>query len=293
LDFPDKISREIEKELIINFIEVGYNTWQPEDINGLDEFATVHQYSLPMKTIGEKYIIKSSIIASGSIIEVTRRKQFDSTLTTDTKFDNDVFIIALNHSNPAICEKNENFDQVNNLLSPETAYNLRLSPARNLLRHGNVINSSLLAKVGASYHFTYGEGNFIMESELKVSDTCPGNFNNDLLKENQNILWAYANVPEVDPFWTLNAFVFKYPLSFSSFKNIRDNRNLAIPFTDIYGADKLGYIDELDYDINECLVSLRLREANTVPFNYTRDLDNLLLQDGEDFLLEDGGFIIL
>jgi hypothetical protein len=295
MDFPAKIQRTIEKDLFVNMIEVGYNQWQPEEINGLDEFNSVRQYSLALKTIGEKLEIKSSIIASGSIIEVTRRKQFDATLTTDTKYDNNIFIIALNKSNPTICEKNENFAQVNNLLSPETAYNIRLSPVRNMLRHGNRINSSLLKKVGTDYKFSYGEGNFIMESEF-TADNCPGSYNNELLAENDNIPWAYASLSEVDPLWTLNAYTFKYPLSFFQFKSIRDNKNKALLFTDVDGVDKLGFIVELEYDINRGMGSFKLREANEIPYNYTRNLAHLLLQDGNDFLLEDSeanGYLIL
>lgn len=291
-----KIQRTIDKTKYYNRIDVGYEKWQPEEINGLDEFATVHNYALPLKTTGKPKVYMSKYIASGSIIEVTRRMQYNETVTTDSKYDEDNFIIALNKSNPATAEKDENFDTVNNLLSPDTAYNLRLSPARNLLRHGSEINGCLLKKLGESYKFTAGQGNYKMESEMS-NDECPGSFNNNLLVEDQDIQWAYSNLKEVDPLWEPEVYEFKYPLGFTDYKKLKDNPYRPILISgDLFEEGKFQkvYLLEVEYEPVIGLGKFRTLKASTLPYNYVpEDADNLLLQNGFDLLLEDGGLLLL
>ncbi len=289
------LKRSISKDKFFTQIEVGYTTWQPEEINGLDEFASKRTYTTPLKTIGSPLLLQSKVIASGSIIEVTRRLQYNATATTDSKYDSELFIIALNNSDPTIAEKNENFGTVNNLLSPETAYNLRLSPVRNLLRNGNKINGSLLKYLGYDLKFQAGEGNFLVQSDLNGS--CPGNFNNELLTENQNIPWAYADIGEVDPIWEPIIYQFDYPLSFSDFTILKNNKNKGILINgDIHPASyyELGFLVDMEYEPVKGIAKFQLLKASTLPFNYVPEgADTLLMQDGDDFIYEDGDLILL
>jgi hypothetical protein len=295
LDHVRGIKRSIAKDKYFNQILIGYDEWQPEDINGLDEFNTKHTYTTGFKTIGNPLALTSKIIASGSLIEVIRRNQFDATNTTDTKYDESLIIVALNQSNPAIAEKNENFPTVNNLLSPETAYNLRLSPARNLLRNGARINGSLLKKLGSSYVFQSGEGNYIMESI--ESDNLPGNYDNELLKENQNITWAYADREEVEPLWAPVEFNFNYPLSLNNLALLKQHKNKAINISgDLFkeGEFVTAYIMEVEPEVTKGEARFKCLAASLLPFNYVpEDADELLLQDGSFLLFENGDKILI
>lgn len=295
LDHVKGLKRTIAKDKYFTQIQVGYDEWKPEEINGLDEFATSHNYTTDNRTIGSSLILKSKVIASGSLIEVTRRNQFNATLTTDTKYDDSLFIIALNHSDPTYCEKNENYPDVNNLLSPETCYNLDLSPARNLLRNGNKINGSLLKKLGSAYKFQSGEGNYIMES--RTTNPCPGSYNLDLLAENQSIYWAYADLLEVEPLWVAVFYEFNYPLSLDQLALLKLNKNKAVFISgDLFeeGFGVTAYIVDIEAEPVRGMAKWKCLAASMLPFNYVpEDAENLLLQDGNNLLLEDGSLILL
>lgn len=296
LDYVSGIKRTIAKDKFFSQVRVGYEEWKPEDINGLDEFATVHNYSTDLRTTGSTLTLVSKVIASGSLIEVTRRNQYNETLTTDTKYDDSLFIVALNHDNPAIAEKNENFDNVNNLLSPETAYNLRLWPTFNLLRNGGRINGGLLKKLGTHYKFQSGEGNYIVEMEMKESEVgCPGSYDGELLVGGTNIPWVYADLPEVEPIWVPDIFEFTYPLSFDDLITLKANKNKSLRITGDLFED---YVDAFVLDVESepvtGLCNFKMVAASTLPFNYVpEDADNLLLQDGNNLLLEDGSLMLI
>lgn len=296
LDYIKGIKRTLDKSKYYNQIQVGYENSLPQEINGLDEFATKHVYTTDLRTIGNTLTLISKVIASGSLIEVTRRSQYNATLTTDTEYDNNLFIVALNHENPAIAEKNENFAQVNNLLSPETAYNLRLWPAFNLLRNGNRINGGLLKKLGSQYKFQSGEGNYKVEMEFNDSEiTYPGSYNGDLLIGGTNINWAYADLPEVTPLWTCDVFEFKYPFSLRSFNLLKANRNKSILINGDLFEDYVSVVVlEVSSEVVDGLGSFKALCNSVLPFNYVpEDAGHLLLQDGFDLLMENGDLILL
>lgn len=298
LDHVSGIKRTIAKDKFFNQLVVGYEEWKPEEINGLDEFATKHTYSTDLRTTGSTLTLLSKVIASGSLIEVTRRNQYNQTLTTDTKYDDSLFIVALNQSDPTIAEKNENFDNVNNLLSPETAYNLRLWPAFTLLRNGSRINGGLLKKLGSFYKFQAGEGNYVIEMEMDESQTdCPGSYNADMLIGGTDIQWAYADLPEVEPLWVPVIYEFKYPLSVDQLLTLKLNKNKSVFITgDLFeeGYGATAFVLEVESEPNTGLASWTCLAASMLPFNYVpEDADNLLLQDGNNLLLEDGSLMLI
>ena len=71
------------------------------------------------------------------------------------------------------CEKNENFALADFLVSPETAYNLRITPKRMLQNHANLINGGMFTK-GASeeYVFKQGDGNVKLITAYTVGADC-------------------------------------------------------------------------------------------------------------------------
>ncbi len=212
-----------------NKVTVGYEKWENEQINGLDEFNSKREYTLPIKNTDRQLTILSKLIASGYALEFTRRKRYTDSSSEDYKYDNDNFIISLNRTtdgagNPSslnVAEKNENFPLINNLISESTAYNLRLSPARNFLRWNPTINTGLLKKPGTSHKFTYGEANYKMES--KISDACPGDYNDALLSESQDIQWDGENNNDSNPIWIPLYGEFEFPLTDQEWKVIKAN----------------------------------------------------------------------
>lgn len=86
-----------EKE-IYNEVIVGYNKFLEGDedfaSNSLDEFNTYQEYLTPLETVKNKLDLRTDFIASGFVIEATRRQQYEE--DDQWKFDDDLFIISCN-----------------------------------------------------------------------------------------------------------------------------------------------------------------------------------------------------
>jgi len=267
LENVSDIKRSVATEFYYNNITIGYDKWENEEINGIDEFNSKRQYSLGLKKIESTDEILSKLIASGYAIEFTRRKPFLTTATEDYKYDNEIFIVCLNRSvdssgnpiNLTIAEKNENFTGIANLISPETSYNLRLSPARNLLRRSNIVTPSILNYPGREIKLTYGEGNYSMQSEQ--IDDCPGSFNNALLGEGQNIIWDGDSNTDNIPLWIPEYFEFNYPLTLAQYKTVRDNPYKCIRFSSGNGEYINAFIIDLRYKVLSGMTEFKLLRA--------------------------------
>lgn len=263
---PD-IKRCVAIDYFLSQVDIGYETWENEESNGIDEFNTVRQYDLGFRNVPTKLEKKSPSIASGYAIEYTRRKPYSENSTTDYKYDNNLFVVCLNREiggfgHPIgleVTEKDENFPTVNNLISPETSYNLRISPARNFLRHFNTIIQGLLKYPARLIKFTYGEGNYKMESDQE-NDTCPGYYNNVLFSEEQDIQWDEANVG-VTPLWEPEFIEFEYPLTFEQFRLVRASPYKTIEFSSGTTTYEKGFIIELKYNPLGGLTQFKLLKA--------------------------------
>lgn len=249
--FVPDIKTSVAKEYYTSDLFVGFEKWETENINGIDEPNTKRQYNTGIKTIESRVDLLSPAIASMYAIELTRR-QGDS--STDWKYDNDLFIICTRrgvdgNGDPnelRLCEKDENFDSVGNLLSPETAYNLRISPARNVLRHMNMISGSLTKYPDRALKFTYGEGNFKMISDMEDTEICEGNYNNEPFSESQDILWTSPNV-NATPIWIPEYLEFEYPLTLVQYRAIYDNPKKCIEISDTDTDFIKGFIIDMKY----------------------------------------------
>jgi hypothetical protein len=82
------------KDLIFNQVEVGYEKYLDEGASGLEDIHTKHQYQTPIKSQANKKPILCKYIASGEVIEKTRREQFSEKPKDSTSFDDNIFIIA-------------------------------------------------------------------------------------------------------------------------------------------------------------------------------------------------------
>lgn len=74
----------------------GYEKYEAEEYNGLDEFLTQRFYRTTLTQVKNELTKLSKMIASGYAIEITRRKGKQD--SKDWRFDNDTFIICLKRS---------------------------------------------------------------------------------------------------------------------------------------------------------------------------------------------------
>ena len=275
---------KVAKNQYFKSIEIGYTKGLPEDVGGLNEPNVKKEYDTALKVVGEKKSILSKFIASGSLIEQQRREPADS---KDSRYDNDLFIVSLNRTDITLTEKDEGYSLVSNVESSGSAYNLRLSPAMNLLRQGVLLNVGLIKKTGTKYKLVTNEGNFTMETTASHSDS--GNFDQAILGEGDDILWNYAELPEVEPLFRPFTIEFTHPLSFEDFLILKtsEGRKKVISF-EILGVQRSGWIIDLQYSQNDNTAQFTLIEANNIPIEVIDENQQfLLLEDTSLILLEE------
>lgn len=242
LDFSSvrQITRKYDNNIIYNKVEIGYARWQAEDVGGIDDPQTKRTYATRFKKVGKGIQIYSEFIAASLAIETTRRQT--RIKSADYKFDNETFIIALNpdlqEESPDVSpdllqfipELDENFTSITGLLNSETRYNLRLTPARNFLRHQASLQGCLQDYLGSEFKFVGGEGNYDMTSEM--IEQSPDCSNEDY---EGNVLDEKGNIVVTDDFLHLtDLYEADIPMEWDEYNTIRNNRRkpIGISLTD-------------------------------------------------------------
>jgi hypothetical protein len=288
------ITREISSEYLYNSIEIGYTKWNLNSggLNGIDEFNTKHNYSLAVLNPQNKLSKVCKFIASGYVIELTRREQPSAQANTsgpvlcdttpvisdptlgnqiaagqkDFETDNDLFFICTNKTDiprsslPAdlytkpvgsiykkgtISERNENFDIVGNLISPETAYNLRISPKRNLIRFYSLIAVSLFGKASPRIKFVSGEGNYQEFDKYKIAAYDCDYSGTKEIHQDEDLL--PVDVKDPIPIFKPVYISAEVVMTFDQFLNIRSNSEKAIQISCNSSGLITGFIKDLRY----------------------------------------------
>lgn len=239
LDHVPQIKISVAQEYAYNDILIGFEKWQVNSINGLDEYCSKSQYTNGMKSVTQNLEKLSPIIGSAYVLEQIRRKPYNETATTDTDYDNDNFIIALNRSvgydgSPIgldVAEKDENFSVVENVISPETTYNLRYTNSKNMLRNMPSVSPIITKYSGRPVKFTYGEGNKFIITKDNIE--CPSYFNGNQLSGSQDIIWDSCGEY---PLFVAEILDFQYPITRSDYFKLKDS------FENPLSATHNGYI---------------------------------------------------
>jgi hypothetical protein len=191
----------IEESRHYQVIELGYDKWQAGQANGLDEFNAKRQWTTPLTVTSNTYSQISTLSASGILLETTRRDRFDEKATTDTSNDATNFLVCLLRTvgGGFETERNQQAVRLEGVLSPETIYNLRLSPARLLRTHAAALRGCLPFLDKEQVRFTQGEGNVTMVSQL-LGESAPITENANLaVSELENALWTPERVEITAP----------------------------------------------------------------------------------------------
>jgi len=247
-----EISRQYDTSLLYNRIEAGFNKWQSEDIQGLDDPQTMRVWVTRLQKADKPLVVKCEWIAAGSAIEVTRRKTIEK--SEDYKYDNEVFVIAVSDVEVSpdryIPELSENFDAITGLLNSSTRYNSIHTPLRMLLRWGSWWNGCLQKYQSSILKFVSGEGNYDMASDYNCSagDQCMAVVCANL-SEKQDIslttyggTFGYTHLPLL---YTIEIINFTW----DDYILIRNNRRKAIGISQTIDNFKRFFIKELTYDV--------------------------------------------
>ncbi|PVD50803.1 hypothetical protein DC498_17680 [Terrimonas sp.] len=100
LDGVNSITRKVQESEHYSTFTFGYEKYEAEEYNGLDEFLTQRFYRTTLSEVKNELNRLSKMIASGYAIEITRRKGNKD--SKDWRFDNDTFIICLKRGLPAL-----------------------------------------------------------------------------------------------------------------------------------------------------------------------------------------------
>lgn len=251
-------------EYIYNSYDNGYDKWNLNitGSNALDEFNAQHSYTLLVKKSNAGLTKISKLIASGYLIEQTRRLQFFTYPTNDFETDNDLFVICTNRTEitsdkyemppvptiyaaGTVSERDENFTDIINVLNPPTNYNYRISPTRMAANWYKWISGSIFKHSERPVKFVSGQGNYL------EGDTMTGGCQTiDTVNQNQDILKTDITLIESTPIFNPEYLSFTYPISFDDFTELLANSEKAIGVSCSSGAQYVAFIISLKYGMN-------------------------------------------
>lgn len=254
---PDKVTFEIDNELIFKTINLGYAKYEAEEYNGLDEFLSSRQFRTSINNINSKKELLSKFIASGYTIEITRRKAHISSGEKDWRYDNDLFYISCyrNGANSLVVEQGD-ITSPSNIIDPPTAYNFRISPIRNLMRWFKILATGYkdFSSIKSKLFFSDGVGNTNAAGKYAQSNLSTiEDLENGVIKEDQDISQnEFQNFEDVGkPIFEPMKMRFKYPVSYEQFKQIKANPYGYVRVL-CCGEEYKGYIKpKLRYSIDE------------------------------------------
>ena len=256
---PD-ITLIIWKDGYYQRVKVGFNKYELDETkNTIDEFNTERIFFNELYEVNNQYDAMCELIASGYAIERTRRSQFEKDSKQGDRYDEDNFAVSVFYDynlDVYISERDGFLEDVENLDSPETRYNIRLSPTRIFTRHAKWFNGSFFRNLNGLWKYGKGKGNVRMLSQ----DTDDTDFA-DKLTENQDF-----KLSQIDPcLYQPEIVSFKAPFDVKLWNLLLDGYNrfklIRVSHTE---ADHLeGWIDEISVDVENWTFDVKLLRKNT------------------------------
>ena len=257
-----EVSRSIDYEKIFTEIKVGSKNQEYEEVNGLYSFNGEFTFATPLKTEASVLNLISPFRKDDIGIELTRRQQYELDPTKDYRADKDIFMIDARFSYtfplripfPApggilISKRSEEFENVEGIYEPTRAYNLNLSPGRQLQYWGNIIASGLIQKSDKKLKFVEGAKNQELITKKPSEST---------LVESADILIQTLQKPLILPDIVMIA---EAKMTFDDYQLLSASKTELVEFENkgisIFGYIKLG---EFDFERNIC--NFELERAN-------------------------------
>jgi hypothetical protein len=241
------LHRVVDTKQYNNQIEQNYGKIDIQKTNALDEFGTLRRFGYPITQVSTKQLATTQYKISGHEIEDQRRK---ISSTEDSKNDDRNFFISLVRDGLDFRPKtNEGYILVENLYSPETAYNLDLSPRRNLDNWLKVIAVSLYKSLNKVIKFDSGEGNYLMVTQ-KTGEIAP---------KPEGGPGVTVDLTGVAPLYMPERYKFKCPLSSDIMAAIRANPYGYFKFQEFPGGPNLeGYLSKVTRETKKKLGTFEL-----------------------------------
>jgi len=182
----------VNPNYLYNTIKGGYPDQTYDKLNGRDEFNSETKYSTPVSAVAgttKELNLQSVYRADMYGIEYTRINLSGKT-SVDSGSDNDAFLI---YANPGLNapEGAEALGYYLGVTAGNTLYNWRISPKRNLLRHGSFLRSCFFRL--ENYRIKFG-------SALKNKDLVTTDLQNLSVKESADVLIGSLDPPLFIPY---------------------------------------------------------------------------------------------
>ena len=250
LDFFTGVERDVADDRYYTEIEFNYPNLEVEQINGLDEYNTTRKFSTPITEVTNRLVLNSSIRASG--FEIERQRRLINQSTTDSKLDDEIFVVhSTRNGNDFDSLKNENYTAINNVIDPDTVYNIDLSPTRCIRRWGNVIQSNLFF-IDDPIVFSSGTVNYLMSS-TRTGETEVFENGNILKTEFPDAIWKNEIYRVTIPLRNEQIQIIRNgPLGYFTLPVKGDNNNASIIEGYILSIETNSlnsYRDELDFNL--------------------------------------------
>lgn len=138
-----------------------------EEANGLDEFNTQTTYTTSITRIKKIYDKLAKYRKDGTGKELCRRVTYESNPTTDTVYDNDVFLLDLKKGSYGVYEERglSDYNSIEGIYSPETSNGFYFSAKQSLLRHARMFSGTLELEPTNEIRFASSKYN----SKLKIN----------------------------------------------------------------------------------------------------------------------------
>lgn len=195
------IKRQTASEFAYSAIDTGYTKGGGyEKPLGLDEYNIQAHYITPITKTTNRYEAYGESRADGYAVEQARRMQMEDYPDEDTPYDKDNFLIDAKvlqerrgKTDYAVRTWQDDFESAPvGVYSPDTAFNLRITPAHNRNRHAYWFNAALVKYPEDKIRYAHNEGNNELETTL---------IGKDPVKENEDVLIGGLSNPIFDPEW--------------------------------------------------------------------------------------------
>ena len=263
---PNNVKRTIQADKVYTGLKIGYEKYLDEqEINAIDTFHTNREYYTGLKAIDNKLEKICKFIADPYTIEMTRRQQFNKD-TSNWKYDEDIFIVALyfpfhiaGKYSPFLIDigitDTEDGDNKATIISPETMYNMRISPQRNAIRLAERFFEVKSNKNSLDY--TAGTGN--VTAKGKPVEKIPA-FGINYYLEDSSAMVAISerdNISRKAPILKPEILSFDYPITFEQYAAI-----LANPYGKITVDGEECYIQKVTPTLVGNIASFELIPKN-------------------------------
>lgn len=223
----NNIEREIEKDLHFSSIEIGYDfNGEYEEVNGLDEYNIKNTYNTCISEVDNPHKSISKLRADAYGMTIAQQSPYVTFPKKDTKYDKELFFVDCKKSGSFYAQRTweDDFaDEPTGIYSPETAFNLRLSPFNCLLRKGKYLSAGLLKYPTEKITYSSTQGN----SQLVTEYPEQANVQNNVL---------------ASPYCLPETVTFSKNISLAQFSQIVNNPYKMVKYTNEYNKPEYGFV---------------------------------------------------